>query len=48
MTKQQAEQVRKLVDDAGWKAVRKHPELWHVIQRDRKDSKKYVDQVVDR
>ena len=48
MTKQQADEVRKLVDAGGWDAVRKHPELWAVVQKERKDSRRYVDQVVDR
>lgn len=47
MTKEQAQAIRKLVDQGGWDAVRNHQELSKVWAAFRKASKDYTNSVID-
>ena len=43
MSREQAAEIRRLVDAGGWVAVRQHPDLWAVWQAQYVASQRYVD-----
>jgi hypothetical protein len=48
MTREQVNEIKTLVDAAGWDAVRQNKVLWKAWRADRKAAKEYVDKVIDR
>lgn len=48
MTVTQAEQIRKLVDEQGWNAVRSHAVFGPLWASELRKSREFVDAVIDR
>lgn len=48
MTKEQSDAIRATVDAGGWDAVRENPELNAIWQENIEESRRYVNDCVDR
>lgn len=48
MTKEEASQIKELVDNGGWELVHNHPILSKIWKNSTKESRNYVNQNVDR
>lgn len=47
MTKEQSQQIKDMVDNFGWSAVKQHPVLGVIWKKAYADSQKYVDEAID-
>ena len=48
LTREQAAEVRRIVDAEGWNGVRSRSDLWAAWQKSRAEDRRYTDSILER